>query len=989
LLIVPDNFIIRQPLGSFNEYKEFFLNMDLSLEDQFDFVLEFFASNELLQEAILVANRNFYDVIIKKINDNTITLKEKRNILKTLVNYIIRYTTKPTPYGLFAGIGEGQFTNTKDVIISIGECEKYVRPDMEWLFGVCKIIENDLFNDLIILKNPSLLITETEIFIPYSSKWGLNLKGAILNPFSIKRNKITDFIFETVLGEEGEINVSKLLIKMTNEFPEIQYEICHQLVKKLLNNDFLISSIRPPLIENPLSFILKSLKKVNHHDKWINKLNDVNFYLEQYQKKEIGTGKEEFLIVEKKMNSINHGSNNISIDSKTNSNIKISKEVKNEIRTLVEFLYKLPVQKKNPNLEKFKQEFINEYSEYTEIPIIDLFNSRLSKYYSSNQNVEKKFNIPNLLYQKISEAVYKGHYEVVITKEMVREYESDMNRAVNTLELNFTVGITESNENFLILNKSSSNKFGKSYLRYQYFLKDSPIYQELAKCYEDESQSDVVFCEVNFLPPGGRSANVQLYSNPYPCELVLNTNLTGEDKLKLTIDDIVVGWSKKRNNFYFKSRALNREILPQFNNLVGVNGLPKVIKFMKEVISDRQGINTLEFGDVSNFSFLPRIRIGSLILFPAQWTLDISRFKLLKDINEWNLIFLKWVKDFSLPQYVYMITKGSRILVDIKSNGQRDFIFQHMKKVQENTIKFMESTITEKTKYITEIIIPVINPEENKSNLTFELSTKTKYVPRENKVRLIGESWFYFKIYLDYPNVEHFFNELYTMKQKHKALFNSFFFIRFADPHFHIRLRIYKSDSHFIQNYLPVLLEWLKELSLRKIITNYKLENYVPEVERYGGEALISLIEDIFFEDSNMVLDWLRKSSEKDITNEEFAVINILQILKDFKLDLKDQFNLFNKNNKLKGFYEDSKKFYLDNKKSKLVSLNNIRSEKISKFSVEYSEIYNTDNTLLYSIIDSLLHLHCNRVGLDKSAELKVRTITSNYLKYVINNNNL
>jgi thiopeptide-type bacteriocin biosynthesis protein len=83
----------------------------------------------------------------------------------------------------------------------------------------------------------------------------------------------------------------------------------------------------------------------------------------------------------------------------------------------------------------------------------------------------------------------------------------------------------------------------------------------------------------------------------------------------------------------------------------------------------------------------------------------------------------------------------------------------------------------------------------------------------------------------------------------------NWFFIRYADPDFHIRLRILCNTAETAGVLLARIRSIAEELVRRGLCTKIAYDTYDREVARYGGPAGIDLCEGIFGADSEAVLD--------------------------------------------------------------------------------------------------------------------------------------
>jgi thiopeptide-type bacteriocin biosynthesis protein len=122
----------------------------------------------------------------------------------------------------------------------------------------------------------------------------------------------------------------------------------------------------------------------------------------------------------------------------------------------------------------------------------------------------------------------------------------------------------------------------------------------------------------------------------------------------------------------------------------------------------------------------------------------------------------------------------------------------------------------------------------------------------------IGDHWMYYKIYLGFRQTETAL--LYLRDAIHplikKGYIRKFFFIRYKDPKFHVRLRIY-AESKYHARILKILNNAFSALKERLGYIKIIQDSYLREIERYGAEY-IEAAETIFYLDSEIVIGILR-----------------------------------------------------------------------------------------------------------------------------------
>ena len=90
----------------------------------------------------------------------------------------------------------------------------------------------------------------------------------------------------------------------------------------------------------------------------------------------------------------------------------------------------------------------------------------------------------------------------------------------------------------------------------------------------------------------------------------------------------------------------------------------------------------------------------------------------------------------------------------------------------------------------------------------------------------------------------------------------SWFFIRYADPEPHIRLRLNVSNVEFIGTVISCLSGNLNYLVQQGVIHKIQMDTYVRELERYGREHIINA-ERLFGIDSRCIVNILRGISDE------------------------------------------------------------------------------------------------------------------------------
>ena len=162
----------------------------------------------------------------------------------------------------------------------------------------------------------------------------------------------------------------------------------------------------------------------------------------------------------------------------------------------------------------------------------------------------------------------------------------------------------------------------------------------------------------------------------------------------------------------------------------------------------------------------------------------------------------------------------------------------------------------------------------------------------------IGSEWLYYKIYTGVKTADIVLLEKIhpiIEKLKSEKIIDKWFFIRYNDPHDHIRIRFY-SKSH--QNYSTVINQLypvFNELLEQDIIWKIQADTYQRELERYG-EITIEESETLFWLDSEMIVKYLILKSSFTSLNTPlfFSFLSIDTFFNSFSLTNSEKLDIMN-----------------------------------------------------------------------------------------------
>nr|WP_315029496.1 thiopeptide-type bacteriocin biosynthesis protein [uncultured Chryseobacterium sp.] len=162
------------------------------------------------------------------------------------------------------------------------------------------------------------------------------------------------------------------------------------------------------------------------------------------------------------------------------------------------------------------------------------------------------------------------------------------------------------------------------------------------------------------------------------------------------------------------------------------------------------------------------------------------------------------------------------------------------------------------------------------------------------RTHIIGGDWVYYKIYSGVETADEIIKILSetAIKLFHLEAIEHWFFIRYADPKQHLRIRFKCKNSQNIGLIINEVHQALNPLVVQDLVWKVQLDTYNREIERYGTESM-ELSEVLFHHDSIMVVNYLNSFNDENL-RWLFSLAAIDNHLDIFNYDLKEKYNLLN-----------------------------------------------------------------------------------------------
>ena len=257
-LYVPMNFFaLRAPLLPLDVYLGLRHNgtAALGLEDPHGCANPSPFSNEVVRAALAVGSLSLLDAL----ESGQRAAAKDWKIDSKLRRYMIRMSTRPTPFGLFAGVALGNWGEHTDYELSVEAHRSRMRPDMAWLMQLVINLEAnpDIRRRLRFKANPAALLRGGRIFLAERAS-----RGETPTPPSVSI-RATGVVCKALQAAQEYVSYETLVSQLLADTPGATEQKIEKLVDQLWEQTLLLTDLRPPLtLDSPASHVVAQLGKI-------------------------------------------------------------------------------------------------------------------------------------------------------------------------------------------------------------------------------------------------------------------------------------------------------------------------------------------------------------------------------------------------------------------------------------------------------------------------------------------------------------------------------------------------------------------------------------------------------------------------------------------------------------------------------------------------------------------------------------------------------
>ncbi len=833
---------------------------------------------EALVEAIEVAS----PVLARRVGDVCGGLVQQprrvRRVVESVVRYLLRLTSRATPFGLFAGVAPLRIGSTASV--RWGEQHQAAaRPDAAWLAEVITHLEArpDVRTRLPVMANNLGFVRGDRLVVPCQQPPGVPGK---VRPGDVSVRH-TRAVQTVIKAARAPVTIGELIDKLAAELPGKPLAKIEEMLTELVSCRILVTSLHPPMdVTDPLGHVIDQVTAIETGDATLPMVRELRAISDQLsrhdQASSPGARRAVRASVSQRMSAIcDRPEPSLAVDLRVGCSVVLPQAVAREAEAAASALVRLtPHRFGNAAWQAWHDRFLERYGSGAVVPLGQVVDADTGLGYPAGYRGSLMTQPPQpvlardrKLLHLAQRAALDGGGEVVLDEHLLSELTADSTetappRAPPHTELRFSLHASTTDAldrgEFTLVVVSAARQAGTTTGRFLHLFES-----------EDRERMVHAFTGLPTLVPGSLLAQVSCpplsprTGNLARAPAVFPPIPLGEHRpdadAQIPLDDLAVSGDAHR--LFLVSLSQGRIVEPLMVNAVEFRrATHPLARFLCEITTARAAVCVpFAWGAANGLPSLPRVRYRRTVLRPASWNLSASDLPGSRIAwREWSQAWGGLRRRYRIPEAVYLGENDVRLRLELNEPAHLAMLRTHLDRGAGN------ATLTEAPGHhdygwagghAHEIVIPLAAtdpPSAPPSTLRAGPIRATHHPGHPPG----SSQWLYARLY-GHPDRQteiltiHVPDLLSTWEDGQPP---DWWFLRYPEPEPHLRLRIRLHDARGYGSAAQRLGVWADRVRSLGLLRNIVLDTYYSEVGRYGTGAAMQAAEAVFAADSAAAL---------------------------------------------------------------------------------------------------------------------------------------
>jgi thiopeptide-type bacteriocin biosynthesis protein len=843
--------------------------------------------------------------------------KKGQRAERALVRYVLRMCARPTPFGLFSGCSVGRLVGadepTRLRLAPRARYDRHTRLDMDYLFALVEELIKDpgIRGALSYLPNSSLYHAAGRM--RYAEA---RLDGKVRSHHLVAVTP-TSYLDETLARAANGARIEDLAQALVDSDPdgEITREEADEYLAELVQSQLLVPDFGLPVTGqesiHDLLDQLAALPDLEIGSKVRERLLATRDAIAAIDAAGVGADPERYREIERSLEELPTPvelSRLFQVDMvKPVAEAALGPVVIAELTRGLELLHKMFGRSRLESLDNFRRDFGERYGEGRWVPLLEALDEEVGIGYEKSRSAGAEAspllagvvlggppaaqNVPwgnfqGAMLAKLEEALASGTFEIEITEADVEKLKlTDVAPLPDSFQVMASLSAASEEDldagRFEVLWRGAGGPSGARLLgRFCHADADLTRLTLDHLRAEEAHQPTAIFAEVVHLPQG-RIGNIlaRPVLREYEIPFLGRSGAPADKQIAVSDLDVTV----TGNRIVIRSRALRREVIPRLSSAHNFSmGSLGLYRFLCTLQSQNVAAGLYwGWGPFDGAAFLPRVRLGRTILSRATWKMNEEEIGTLKKAKGAGLLAAAraWRERRKIPRIATLADGDNELLVDFENPLELDTFFDLIEERKQAVLHELfpgpdALCVTgPEGRFLHEIVVPydrkrpepAAAPEiaqgESASAAPAKeaAATSTTSTPAITIQRSFppGSEWLYLKVYTGSSTADGILRDAIGPAVREAVAagdVDSWFFIRYGDPEWHLRIRLHGDPQTLLLRALPRLEKAISPLLADARAWKIQLDTYERETERYGGPLGMPVCETLFGIDSEACL---------------------------------------------------------------------------------------------------------------------------------------
>ncbi|WP_107911611.1 lantibiotic dehydratase [Luteibacter sp. OK325] len=814
--------------------------------------------------------------------------------IRKIQRYVRRMALRTTPFGLFAGVGVIEWSESTD--LKLANETPFPRPVLsaELLDHVRRHCEcrPEILRELCVKPNPLIRTVGDRLWLEASS---------IYEPgsFSIKRIPLIDFILKTA-SSTSPVKVTYAGLAKT--FPNLTETRFLAVISTLLEKSFLISSLYPVYASKRADEgLINELSRIPAANSLVASIRKLRRAMCAFERETKPSPKDiEHLRNLAREIAPGLSGDAIKIDGMLAiSSRRISREIAGEAARLADLLCRINPTPVRPYwYDQLVSAFIDRYGICRDVPVNTVIRDHTQLIFSNADNsrvTKRDIALMKLAAESLARSKHIVHIDDALIDILsdpascTPNYPTSCDIAV-TVCASDQAAIDRGQFRLLLSPLAGTRQACRMSGRFLSMLGDIDHQKMREVCLSDEQYLQPrgrLRAEIFYSPKRVKMQNVMEHPFGWSHHILLGAAERPEGS-EIRVDDLYVGL---RNDELALIWAQTGEIVEiSALHMLSYSEGSSLVKFLSEIGGWQSGpLGGFDWGLAEMFPRLPRVVSGRTIIRPAQWRLE-----------KWNVAdateLFALMKALEVPSDIYVASRDRRLLLNLTNPEHISELITETRRLAPGETLLLHECIPDIGDawvkgpggfHFAELTIPLRRrPSPTKTAPTRKSGLRCE---ESGRTQSLAADWVYIALYTDWHLQDWIIAQGMEILNRLVPRTSQYFYIRYSNPRPHLRVRVLRG-ARSSDDIASTMANWADQLIENGLCNDHCFLRYEREFERFGGVKAMQLAEAIFCADTRLCVEIVasRNCGPLSVDGIDLCVISLDRLLQAMGLNESD-----------------------------------------------------------------------------------------------------